>query len=1398
MLKNLDGTYIQPLTYAFDISAELHYNETSQLEFSIPAYANGEETPHYKDIVGMRIVDWLGVGQFILVNPSTENDGVKEIKKCKAYSLEYELTYKSTYIPEGTYEFWNPVAPESTIIGMILSDYPSWSVGSIDSDLIGVYRTFDANSQNAYDLMKNELQEKYQCVFDFDTYNRAVNVRKVSSIVEQKPVYLSTKNLIKNISVEEDTENIFTAMDVNGAEGVDIRSVNPMGNNVIYNLDYFMYQTPEEVAADSGNSYFSQEMINKWAEWKERYTSSQRQFYNITIDKVLKEAKLETAKAELTELNGELSTLTELQSTYVEAEAQSKKDNDIDKLKSDYSDAADDWNAMNNGNVDYHKRPWVTASQMFNAGWNSQRDHELLDDADGINTYSQGYLGADFRNDGCHQNNLEKYIEVTPILDSGEILSPQELEDYVWEIFQKPNILSADKPSNGGYGIIVSVFDNPQTGYHYEAYEKQMLNASYESGWLYELYNDWDVDYDTGEIILGRKENRHVQDSVGWFTAGGKLIDEILSDSVYKYVQYDKKKVLGGGGGLSPATEQELEEYFDDLQVIKDRSVDIADQLKDAQRQADLTTVDFTDELDDIKKKIAEKEKEIADKEDEIKDIKSGIDDDAETQEEIVEYCQFDNVFDSDELIVLDRYFKDTSISEPSFVYSEVKAYADDDTVYSMPEATIEIENAVISGTKSSSGNVVFMISGGSLLVEDDDILFSGDIVRASFEKRKNDGDDDTYMFTAYLADGAVISADDVTFDGGGLTSYGTIASFETDAETPDEIEALTYIEGTYISATVTGNSLCFTRNVGEYEKRSIEWSLLEFGEHELETLAWPSYSFDVDSANFLALEDFAAFKNKFALGDKIYIDVNGKILTPIAIGVQVDFSNPSKFKLMFGDKYSLKDSAFELVDLLEQSVQMGKTVATNKLSYNAFIDSGASTAVKDYMTSALDASKQAVISGAGQSIQFDGSGLRLRKAIDGGYDDEQIWMINNNIVFTDDGWSSAKMAIGKFEDENAGESWGIVAPNIVGTLLAGENLIIESAKKDGSTSVFRVDADGAKLYNSNFDLVKSLGEGTNSNAWIKFDPNLGMIGGLDSIANPLYEYDDDGNVIGIKSASGNALEKIPSTITEDNMPNASFWLDMNGNAFYKGTVYAEDGVFRGDVYADNGTFKGTVDATTFKLDGVDISNIFKTEEDPELGDVLKIGQITIDGTTGTISWDNVSTSPIGYMYNSTASDSGAHSDMRSTDYYRKEKFGGAGTWSAWYQFRGKDGSDGEDFSGYDWIKQTYIDGSSVKSPTMMANQVYVSNHFAVGTVDGSDYTTKGYMGYATGKIPGDIITEGIAISTEPDLITYETSGHYLIVTTDGVRMQAPGHCIFVTSGGAFYDNEPLGVARFG
>ena len=260
VLRNLDGTAIQTLGYAFGASGKFNYNETSTLTFSYPAHVDGHRVPGYEKIVGMRIVDAVGIGQFILVNPSIKEDAAKEIKTVEAYSLEYEFTFKKLSLENSTYNFWNPSSPEDTILGIILERMPDWSVGSVDEGLIGKYRTYEIANENLYNFMKGTLQDAYSCIFDFDTYERKINVRDVSATAAVRPVYISLDNLAKEISIEEDTENIFTCLDVNGAEGVTIRNVNPMGTNKIYNLDYFM--TEEN---------FSSVQIAKWESWKRAY-----------------------------------------------------------------------------------------------------------------------------------------------------------------------------------------------------------------------------------------------------------------------------------------------------------------------------------------------------------------------------------------------------------------------------------------------------------------------------------------------------------------------------------------------------------------------------------------------------------------------------------------------------------------------------------------------------------------------------------------------------------------------------------------------------------------------------------------------------------------------------------------------------------------------------------------------------------------------------------------------------------------------------------------------------------------------------------------------------------------------------------------------------------------------
>lgn len=1136
VLKNLDGTYIQPLAYAFDVHAKLMYNEVSEITFELPAYVDGTQTPHYDDVVGMRLIDWIGIGQFILVNPSRKNDGVSEIKSCTAYSLEYEMTYKKIYLEEGTYNFWNPLAQEDTILGRILEVMPSWSVGEIDSSLWGKYRTLESDNSTVYDFIKNTLQDTYQCVFDFDTYHRTINVIAVSSIVETKQVYISHENLAKEIEIDEDTENIFTCLDVNGADDVDIRSVNPIGTNKIYNLDYFM-----------DLSYFPQDFIDRWDSWKTTCQSYQKPYFNLTVEKVLQESRLEAERAALAALQGELSTLEALQSTYVDASAQG---------------------------------------------------------------------------------------------------------------------------------------------------------------------------------------------------------------------------------------------------------------------------VDMSADLKAVKADIASKQAEITAKETLVDDIIDGIDAMFDQQKEINTKCNFktatkddgSRLFTDEEIALLDRYIKEDSIAEESFVYKTVSSYTDTDVSQSSVAVSAAFADGSVSRTDLASGKVLYQVTNGSISLSMSGKFLEANVIRANLEQEQ----DGNIVMSVLLNNGTY---DDESFPSGCVSLMGMLSDITSDV-TEGTDTGDSYLEGTSLAVDITSANVYFTQNATEYEKRSIEWDLFEYGQECLDELAWPAYSFKVDSANFLAADEFVLFKNQLTLGSKIYLNIgDDKVLSPIAIGVEFSCDNPEDFTLLFGDKYSAKDSAFKLVDLLEQSINMGQTVASNKTNYNSFIESGASTQVKDYMDSALNAARQAVLAGVNQEIQIDGSGIRLRKMLDGGigYDKSQIWMTSNSIAFTRDNWDSAYMAIGTFNDPNFGSTSGIIAPSIVGTLLAGQNMLIESSKKDGDIAVFRVDADGARLYNSRFDLVNEYG--VNTSGQISMMPPVGLVGGNVTFTSPLFAYDEHGNVVGVKTENGNSMADL-TNLLKDDLPNASFWLDMKGNAYFKGTVYGTDGEFTGTVHATDGEFTGTVNAKNLQLDGVNISNVFnavgdgvKDSSGVEGLDYLQIGNITIDGTTGEITFAGGG-DIVQVRYSTSAGGpwkSEWDSSWTNTVVYAQYSYDNGITWGSAIQIQSKNGSNGSDADVPSYIHNTYIGTTEIRSPSITGNNIYALNAFGVGE-DG----TYGSFGYAEGKKItdngyGTSTTHGVAMAggtttMTNGVITYDSNGYYFIATDAGVRMQAPGHSLTVTANGAFYDGSEIGsgVAVFG
>ena len=1020
VLRNLDGTAIQVLGCASGLKAEISYNEVSSITFSVPRYVDGELTPGYDLIIGTRIVDLIGWGQFVLSDPETVNDGVNEIKSCKAFSLEYEFSKRKITLPEGTYCFWNPATPDETVVGIILEYMPSWSVGTIDSELVGKYRTFSVSGTSIYDFIKSTLQKSFSCIFTFDTYQRKIHVKHTDTDAEQSAVYLSLDNLAQELKIQEDSEHIVTVLDVNGADGVDIRNVNPIGSNKIYNLDYYM-----------NTSHFSQALINKWTAWKTTVSTQQPVFFRLSMERMLKIAEIESAQAALTDQkNIELANLENIRSVKI----------------------------------------------------------EML-----------GKLGL---SDFC--------IGLTDF-DSGE------------------------EPSGGGYT------------------RQKFTDWIISEGDIY-AYNGTAITFPTA--------------TSDWFPASHGVPPRINAAFFIDRVEqipfltsfYTRRTVTSGDTVVLAV--DDVRAAFNNI-VAPD--IETKENITSAfHLMADLYTL--KGQIQAVNTQIAWKEAEILSLEAESEDIRGQM-------VSIVNQCSFGQFFTDAEMLVLNRYFVDDSIAESSFVIPQAISYVNTGESSEVASISVSITGAEIEAIPISQGRYIYKVSGGSITAGS---LLSADIISLILD---GDGPGQSITFTGYFGVGSIGVQN---FASGSFTCKG-------------DLDDLTHGDD-WISVDILNARMFFTENYSTYAQYYIEMELYEYGADVLRKLAYPSYTFDVSSANFFALDDFYAFIQAIGLGKRIYLnDDHGNILNPILVSVSLDFEDLSSLSLQFGSTYNLSDSSFQLVDLLEQSVSMGRTVDTGRFNYNTFIDSGAATSVKQFMDSALDVSKNAIVSSNGQDVSWDSSGIHARKTVaGGGYDPREIAIINNSIVFTDDGWSSVKMAVGQFNDPNFGEQWGIVAPSIVGTLLAGRNLLIESAKKDGGIAVFRVDGDGAVLHNAQFDIIS----GGNH---ILLDPTVGIAIGSYPVVDGNGDIDTD---------------------------NAKFWVDSNGNVHVKGIVQADDFLDRNG----NSMLNASDQITSGYLDLKGL--IVKDSSNNTTFEVTNSGKVRIVGTIDDtpLSWShNGNTASIGF-----------------------------------------------------------------------------------------------------------------------------------------------------------------------
>ncbi len=313
-LCNPDGRALGILSNLSDRQMNIRFNDLSDLSFTIQRGAKECRCPVYEQVEPFRYLLVDGIGYFVITDVSVSEEGNDAFKTVEASSCEYELNNIQLGYYEGTYRFYSgdDSDPKNSLLSDIMKRLPSWRLDTdgIPAAVAARSRTFDTTDQTVYAFLMTELEEAYECLFEFDILNRVIRVYDRYQYDNRTDICLSTEDVLQGLTLRTKSDEIKTALLVKGGNGLDILSVNTLGTNLIYNFSYYATEEWMDAALI--------EKVKNWQAHVDALTSSENSAFQVQRAEI---SKLQGRKAEkegeITRLKQELSNLQVQQSAII-------------------------------------------------------------------------------------------------------------------------------------------------------------------------------------------------------------------------------------------------------------------------------------------------------------------------------------------------------------------------------------------------------------------------------------------------------------------------------------------------------------------------------------------------------------------------------------------------------------------------------------------------------------------------------------------------------------------------------------------------------------------------------------------------------------------------------------------------------------------------------------------------------------------------------------------------------------------------------------------------------------------------------------------------------------------------------------------------------------------------
>lgn len=217
---------------------------------------NNVVNPYYDRIIKNKLLHIDGFGYFVIQDYEEAYEDKVHNKTITAYSAEYMLNTKginltfittagnindtsSTTIVTSNYFFYREQQPDKSLLHQLIKVAPMWKIGYVSGSLRGKSRSFSETDKGLYGFLTNEVSQSYEALFVFDNENFIINAYDTTEVVKNTNIVLSFDNLVKNAKVSELSDDVYTVINVSGAENLSIAKINPNGTKKLYCLDYY-------------------------------------------------------------------------------------------------------------------------------------------------------------------------------------------------------------------------------------------------------------------------------------------------------------------------------------------------------------------------------------------------------------------------------------------------------------------------------------------------------------------------------------------------------------------------------------------------------------------------------------------------------------------------------------------------------------------------------------------------------------------------------------------------------------------------------------------------------------------------------------------------------------------------------------------------------------------------------------------------------------------------------------------------------------------------------------------------------------------------------------------------------------------------------------------------------